>query len=96
MQDRQDDMELIKEWDRQAALRAEAERLALQKLPNKVSQTARFMPKKPWQQITGASMVPDLSEPIENLRGLKLAKIQTCNPDGDWITSLVLQLNDGQ
>lgn len=41
-------------------------------------------------------MVPDLSEPIEKLRGLKLAKIQTCNPDGDWITSLVMTLNDGQ
>ena len=46
MQDRQDDMELIKEWDRQAALRAEAERIANQKLPNKVSQSQRFMPKK--------------------------------------------------
>jgi len=54
------------------------------------------MPKKPWQPITGASMVPDLSEPIEKLRNLKLSKIQTCNPDGDWITSLVMQLNDGQ
>lgn len=37
MQDRQDDMELIREWDRQAVLRAEAERQQLAKMPNKVN-----------------------------------------------------------